>query len=148
VTARITGPALLLDAADAARIDRQLRDAIRLAWLTRGLAPPHALVEHADQVHELAKQFRANTQAGGPRETVSTPDGENLPALLDNENLTVEQAAPVMGVTPQHARALARRGAITASRAAGGRSAWVIDTASALAWAADRREARHRKEAA
>ena len=143
MTAHLTGPALLLDAVDAARVDQQLRDAIRLAWLTRRLPPPRALLELADDIHRLANRFRANVQVA----TLPETGRANLPIPLracDQHGLTVQQAAAVMGVSDQYARRLARRGDITASRQ-GQRGTWLIDSASALAWA-DRRHHHHQRE--
>lgn len=148
MTVRITGPALLLGPEDAARLDQQLRDAIRLGWLARQLPPPRALLALADEVHRLANLFRADAQVSGPPESVAA----SLPPLpagwAPPERLSVDQAAQIMGVSPQYVRKLARRSDVTASRAGGRGTPWEVDSASALAWVADRRQAQHVRKVA
>lgn len=149
MTAYVAGPAILLTARDATALDRSLRDAIRLGYVVRGLPVPRPLLRLADQVHALSREFRVSAEVSGVRETTSAKQGLALSPSAETDQLSAEQAAAIMGITPQHVRALARKGAITASRAGSGTgAAWAIDAASALAWTEGRRQAQRTRRAA
>jgi len=134
---------LTLDQDDAADIDRTMRRALRLLR-EHGDKPTRAFLAVADWAHLITNQVPESVQVSAVREPVSANLGFPLSSLAPSDSLSVEQAARLMDITPQHARRLIRRDELKASRAGGRGAPWRIEAASMLAWI-DRRQRRHRE---
>lgn len=138
MTSVLRGPALVLDGDECVRLDRQLGEALRLAYLGRHLAPPLALVELADAVHRAAEQFRAHVQVtpgsgtGGCR-TAS----EDRQWARQAEGLPVAQAAALTGVSESFIRRRLRGGHLAGDRS-GRNGSWLVDAAALASWEASR----------
>lgn len=135
--ANIEAPAVVLDAAECARLDRQLRETLRLAYLSRHLHPPVALIGLADAVHRAAEQFRAPlpVRAGsGTGDRCVSPQYGSWP-VAGQTDLSVAQAAAITGVSESYITRQLRGGILAGSRS-GPRGSWLVDAASLAAWTA------------
>lgn len=141
----VTGPGVLTTAEDCVTVDRQLREAIRLAYGVRRRMPPLALLDLATEIHECSERYRASLQARG---TPGTGDRQVGEAARDCDQpvwLTAEEAANCARVSPSYVRRMLRKGSLTGDKA-GHQGRWMVDQAELQAWVT-RRTATTRKAA-
>jgi Helix-turn-helix domain len=138
----LSGPVVVLDGADCVILGRQLVEAIRLGYTTRGRPPPRQLLDFADAVSRVARssaRFRTDMQAS-PSRGHAEPPGEPDPAPSDQEPLllSTREAARLAGLSKEYMRRCYREGDPRASR--GHHGAWFVDAADLDAWISARRK--------
>jgi hypothetical protein len=145
----LTGPAVVLDADDCVVLGRQLVDAIRLGYTSRGRPPPEMLLDFASKVNTVARassaRFRMNAQASPASGTGRPRPAPGLPRSDQPVRLTATEAAKLAEVSVEFMRRCLRAGDPHGSR--GHRSAWLVDTAELAAWISRRRRENERKAA-
>jgi excisionase family DNA binding protein len=140
-----------LDRDEATVFGRQLVDAIRRGWTSRGAAPPRLLLDVADRVNALA---RASTGTGTPRDAGQAPGtgtkAANLASaqpVLTQPVMTVSEAAEAAGISTGYLRRVIRRGEIRVSQDHRGRG-YAVVTDSLGAWLGQRRRNERKRKAA
>ncbi|MFH9225942.1 helix-turn-helix domain-containing protein [Streptomyces lydicus] len=86
----------------------------------------------------MAARFRRSTLVSAGSGTAAPPNGSEEGPSSATEQLTVQEAARLTGVSESYWRRLARRGDVIASRS-GDRGQWILDGGQVAAWTADRR---------
>ncbi len=141
----LSGPVVVLDGDDCVILGRQLVEAIRLAYVTRGRTPPRHLLDFANAVSRAGRstpEFRADAQVSLGDGTAEFRDGPSLPLSDQPVRLSVREAANLADVSEGFMRRSCRRGDVQAFQAAPG-GAWVVDIASLAAWISARRRKEH-----
>jgi len=135
----LQGAALVIDSDRAVTLHRQVNEAIRLGYVTRGLTPPRALVDLSVALRQVAEQFRAPAQINtGSGTDTREPDhdcGSSIPAGQDG--LPVATAAALIGISESYLKRRLRGGHMAGDRS-GPRGSWLVDAAAVHAEAARR----------
>jgi hypothetical protein len=105
----------------------------------RNGAVPDDVWNAAADLHEMAGEFRASVLVETGSGTAFDVSGSVSGSSAATEQLSVQEAARLSGLTDTYWRRLARRGDVTASRS-GRRGEWVLDGGSVAAWMAERSE--------
>ena len=111
----VSRPAIVitLDDDDAQILGRLLKTAVHRAWLDRGVAAPHILLELTDAINRAARTGSGpgtgNGRPGAVPEPRNTPDLPDLAACGHN-TMSVSDAATAARVSPSYVRRLIRDG--------------------------------------
>ncbi len=144
------GPVVVLGGDDCAVLGRQLVEAIRLGYVSRGRTPPRRLLEFADAVNRAGRgsvTAPAGSRPGAPACARNTPPAAGAAWWQQPEStLSVAQAAQAAGCSESYARRLCRKGAVYAVQAVP-KGAWLVDAADFAGWLSKRRNGNDREAA-
>jgi hypothetical protein len=147
----LDGPVVVVSGAEVPVLARQLVEALRLAYVVRGRAAPHALLEFTDQLSRIARGSAGSAQL--PSSAPLTEPGRfrgALPVTASGqpERLTVREAAERAEVSEGYLRRACRRRDVEASRGGPGSAGWLVDTDSLDLWIEGRRRKEHQQRKA
>lgn len=138
------------DEGEAAAYARQLVEAIRLGYVTRGTHPPLLLLESASGLNRLIRgsaggsgQTASSVPLPGTSEPASSPD----PQPCNQPVLTAKEAARYAEVSAEYLTRICRRG-VLGPRTRKVKGKWSVDSRELAAWCEAGRRKENTQEAA
>lgn len=135
----LSGPAVILSAADCVRLDGLLVRALADARL-RDATVPASVVEVCADVHQVAARFKAEALAEGGSRTYDSDTDKEMAAWSPEDWLSTRKAARLAGVSPSYLCRVVRRGEVSVRVQRGG--GYEIYAASLAVWLGRRNQAK------